>query len=153
MLLPLLPHKNPFSYYAYVFLDQNLSTIIMKLRLLFFLFFTMSFQMNSIALAEEMKSRQRIILRDIKSQNSHRSIPILPSAFIEGSLLSIDFLSIVTSVTSTIKNMETGEIIYSSTGSNVTTILIDLTGKSKGKYIIEIQSGIDTLLGEFVFEY
>lgn len=125
----------------------------MKLRLLFFLFLTMSFQMNSVVLAEGMKSKQRIIFRDIKTQNPHRSIPILPSAFIEDSLLSINFLSIVTSVTSTIKNMETGEIVYSSINSNVTTIMIDLTGKSEGKYIIEIHFGTDILLGEFILKY
>lgn len=76
-----------------------------------------------------------------------------PTAFIDGSLLSVDFLSAVTSAAVTVRNSATGEIVYSSVEMNVTTLRIDLTGKSAGEYSLEIGIGDTILSGDFLLEY
>lgn len=93
------------------------------------------------------------MLKDIKASGSHRSMPVLPTAFIDGSLLSVDFLSAVTSAAVTVRNSATGEIVYSSVEMNVTTLRIDLTGKSAGEYSLEIGIGDTILSGDFLLEY
>lgn len=80
-------------------------------------------------------------------------MPVLPTAFIDGSLLSVDFLSAVTSAAVTVRNSATGEIVYSSVEMNVTTLRIDLTGKSAGEYSLEIGIGDTILSGDFLLEY
>lgn len=92
-------------------------------------------------------------VKDIKASGSHRSMPVLPTAFIDGSLLSVDFLSAVTSAAVTVRNSATGEIVYSSVEMNVTTLRIDLTGKSAGEYSLEIGIGDTILSGDFLLEY
>ena len=87
------------------------------------------------------------------AKGSHRSMPVLPTAFIDGSLLSVDFLSAVTSAAVTVRNSATGEIVYSSVEMNVTTLRIDLTGKSAGEYSLEIGIGDTILSGDFLLEY
>lgn len=86
-------------------------------------------------------------------QDSHRSIPLLPTAYIDGSLLSVDFPVVASSATITVKNAETGEIVYSSTDLNVTTLQIDLTGEAAGEYSLEISIGNSILSGDFILEY
>lgn len=51
-------------------------------------------------------------------------MPILPAAFIDGSLLLVDFPFAVASVTVTVKNSATGEVAYSS----VEILELPLTG-------------------------
>lgn len=153
-LLPLLPHKNSFIHHTCVFLKQDLKhTIIMKTKLLFLFLSVMLLQVNMSVSAMVMKDGHRILLKDIKASGSHRSMPVLPAAFIDGSLLSVDFLYSVGSATITVKNSETGEIVYSSTDLNVTTLQIDLTGEAAGEYSLEISIGNSILSGDFILEY
>lgn len=80
--------------------------------------------------AHEMISARQIKLRT-KTEVQHRSVPVTPAAFIENSLLSIDLLSTVPTVTVIIKNAETDEVVYTSTDLNVDKVYIDLTGEGK----------------------
>ena len=98
--------------------------------------------------ANEMTSARRIRLTN-KTEVQHRSIPVTPDAFIENSLLSIDLLSTVPTVTVTIKDAETGEVIYTSTDLNVDKVYIDLAGEDKGKYTLEIQLPKEAFIGDF----
>lgn len=125
----------------------------MKTKLLFLFLLVMLLQVSMGVSATVMKDTHRILLKDIKASGSHRSVPILPVAFIDGSLLSVDYLFPVASATVTVKDAETGEIVYSSTDLNVTTLQIDLTGESAGKYSLEISIGNTILSGDFILEY
>ena len=125
----------------------------MRTKLLFFFFLLMLLQVNMSTSAMVLKDAHRIMLKDIKVSGSHRSMPVLPTAFIDGSLLSVDFLSAVTSAAVTVRNSATGEIVYSSVEMNVTTLRIDLTGKSAGEYSLEIGIGDTILSGDFLLEY
>lgn len=69
----------------------------------------MLLQVNMSTSAMVLKDAHRIMLKDIKASGSHRSMPVLPTAFIDGSLLSVDFLSAVTSAAVTVRNSATGE--------------------------------------------
>lgn len=108
-------------------------------------------QMSMFSYAHEMISARQIKLRT-KTEVQHRSIPISPDAFIENSLLSIDLLSTVPTVTVTIKDAETGEVVYTSTDLNVDKVYIDLTGEGKGKYTLEIQLPKEAFTGDFELE-
>lgn len=81
----------------------------MRTKLLFFFFLLMLLQVNMSTSAMVLKDAHRIMLKDIKASGSHRSMPVLPTAFIDGSLLSVDFLSAVTSAAVTVRNSATGE--------------------------------------------
>ena len=122
----------------------------MRTKLLFFFFLLMLLQVNMSTSAMVLKDAHRIMLKDIKASGS---MPVLPTAFIDGSLLSVDFLSAVTSAAVTVRNSATGEIVYSSVEMNVTTLRIDLTGKSAGEYSLEIGIGDTILSGDFLLEY
>ena len=108
-------------------------------------------QMSMFSYAHEMISARQIKLRT-KTEVQHRSIPISPDAFIENSLLSIDLLSTVPTVTVIIKNAETDEVVYTSTDLNVDKVYIDLTGEEKGKYTLEIQLPKEAFTGDFELE-
>lgn len=125
----------------------------MKAKLLLFLLYIMLPQFSMGIWGMELKVSKQIELKGKKTNDSHRSIPILPTASVDGSLLSIDFLSIVDFATITIRNAETNEIVYSSTYSSVKKIMIDLEGENKGKYALELCYDETIVLGEFVFEY
>jgi len=101
--------------------------------------------------AHEMISARQIKLRT-KTEVQHRSVPVTPAAFIENSLLSIDLLSTVPTVTVIIKNAETDEVVYTSTDLNVDKVYIDLTGEGKGKYTLEIQLPKEAFTGDFELE-
>ena len=128
-------------------------TIIMKTKFLILLLVVVSLPLGINVDAMELKTRQKIILKDNILSSSHRSMPILPAAFIDGSLLLVDFPFAVASVTVTVKNSATGEVPYSSVEMNVTTLRIDLTGKSAGEYSLEIGIGDTILSGDFLLEY
>ena len=66
----------------------------MKARFLLFLLFAILLQVNTSSFAREMKTARRIELR-VKAQAQHRSILVSPVASVEGSLVSIDFLSVI----------------------------------------------------------
>lgn len=123
----------------------------MKAKFLFLLFVTLLIQMNITSSAGEMKSARQIRL-SAKVRAPHRSVPVLPIAIIENSLLSVDLLSPVTTVTTTIKDAETGEVVYTSTETDVEKLVIDLTGEEAGKYILEIESPLVIYTGEFDLE-
>lgn len=107
--------------------------------------------MSMFSYAHEMISARQIKLRT-KTEVQHRSVPVTPAAFIENSLLSIDLLSTVPTVTVIIKNAETDEVVYTSTDLNVDKVYIDLTGEEKGKYTLEIQLPKEAFTGDFELE-
>ena len=110
----------------------------MKAKFFPLLLLTILLQMSMFSYAHEMISARQIKLRT-KTEVQHRSVPVTPAACIENSLLSIDLLSTVPTVTVIIKNAETDEVVYTSTDLNVDKVYIDLTGEEKGKYTLEIQ--------------
>lgn len=110
----------------------------MKAKFLPLLLLAILLQVSMFSFANEMTSARRIRLKN-KTEVQHRSIPVTPDACIENSLLSIDLLSTVPTVTVIIKNAETDEVVYTSTDLNVDKVYIDLTGEEKGKYTLEIQ--------------
>lgn len=120
----------------------------MKAKFLLLLLLTILLQVNTTSFAREMKSLRQIELRN-KTQAQHRSIPIIPIAFVESPMVTIDLLVPVTSVTIIIKDAETEEVVYSSTDLNVQKVNINLAGEEKGKYIVEIQLPTETYAGEF----
>ncbi len=111
----------------------------MKAKFLPFLLLTVLLQVSMFSYADERT----------KTQVQHRSIPVSPDAFIENSLLTIDLLSTVPTVTVTIKDAETGEVVYTSTDLNVDKVYIDLAGEEKGKYTLEIQLPKEAFIGDF----
>ena len=119
----------------------------MKARFLLFLLFAILLQVNTSSFAREMKTARRIELR-VKAQAQHRSILISPVASVEGSLVSIDFLSVIPSVTITVKDAETDKVVYSSTELNVN----DCTVENPGKYTIDIYIGENIFSGSFFIE-
>ena len=123
----------------------------MKARFFPLLLLTVLLQMSMFSYAHEMISARQIKLRT-KTEVQHRSIPVTPDACIENSLLSIDFLSTVPTVTVIIKNAATGEVVYTSTDLNVDKVYIDLTGEEKGKYTLEIQLPKEAFTGDFELE-
>ena len=123
----------------------------MKAKFFPLLLLTILLQMSMFSYAHEMISARQIKLRT-KTEVQHRSVPVTPAAFIENSLLSIDLLSTVPTVTVTIKDAETGEVVYTSTDLNVDKVYIDLTGEGKGKYTLEIQLPKEAFTGDFELE-
>ncbi|WP_195564934.1 DUF3244 domain-containing protein, partial [Bacteroides xylanisolvens] len=115
------------------------------------LLLTILLQMSMFSYAHEMISARQIKLRT-KTEVQHRSVPVTPAACIENSLLSIDLLSTVPTVTVIIKNAETDEVVYTSTDLNVDKVYIDLTGEEKGKYTLEIQLPKEAFTGDFELE-
>lgn len=86
----------------------------MKAKFLPLLLLAILLQVSMFSFANEMTSARRIRLKN-KTEVQHRSIPVTPDACIENSLLSIDLLSTVPTVTVIIKNAETDEVVYTST--------------------------------------
>ena len=123
----------------------------MKAKFFPLLLLTILLQMSMFSYAHEMISARQIKLRT-KTEVQHRSVPVTPAAFIENSLLSIDRLSTVPTVTVIIKNAETDEVVYTSTDLNVDKVYIDLTGEEKGKYTLEIQLPKEAFTGDFELE-
>lgn len=120
----------------------------MKAKFFPLLLLTILLQMSMFSYAHEMISARQIKLRT-KTEVQHRSVPVTPAAFIENSLLSIDLLSTVPTVTVIIKNAETDEVVYTSTDLNVDKVYIDLAGEEKGKYTLEIQLPKEAFIGDF----
>ena len=123
----------------------------MKAKFFPLLLLTILLQMSMFSYAHEMISARQIKLRT-KTEVQHRSVPVTPAAFIENSLLSIDLLSTVPTVTVIIKIAETDEVVYTSTDLNVDKVYIDLTGEEKGKYTLEIQLPKEAFTGDFELE-
>lgn len=123
----------------------------MKAKFFPLLLLTILLQMSMFSYAHEMISARQIKLRT-KTEVQHRSVPVTPAAFIENSLLSIDLLSTVPTVTVIIKNAETDEVVYTSTDLNVDKVYIDLAGEEKGKYTLEIQLPKEAFTGDFELE-
>ena len=97
----------------------------MKAKFLPLLLLAILLQVSMFSFANEMTSARRIRLKN-KTEVQHRSIPVTPDACIENSLLSIDLLSTVPTVTVIIKNAETDEVVYTSTDLNVDIISMSL---------------------------
>ena len=123
----------------------------MKAKFLPLLLLAILLQVSMFSFANEMTSARRIRLKN-KTEVQHRSIPVTPDACIENSLLSIDLLSTVPTVTVIIKNAETDEVVYTSTDLNVDKVYIDLTGEEKGKYTLEIQLPKEAFTRDFELE-
>lgn len=121
----------------------------MKARILLVLLMTVLLQVvNTSSFAREMKSLSRIELRN-KTKVEHRSTPVLPIAIIDNSLLSIDLLSPVSTVTIIVTDAETDEIVYSSTECDVEKIAINLSGENMGKYTLDIELPDSSFTGDF----
>mgnify|MGYP001188815744 CR=1 FL=1 len=120
----------------------------MKTKFLPFLLLAVLLQVSMFSFANEMTTARQIRLKN-KIKVEHRSIPVTPDAFIENSLLSIDLLSTVPTVTVIIKDAETDEVVYTSTDINVDKVYIDLAGEEKGKYTLEIQLSKEAFIGDF----
>jgi hypothetical protein len=120
----------------------------MKTKFLPFLLLAVLLQVSVFSFADEMTTARQIRLKN-KTKVEHRSIPVTPDAFIENSLLSIDLFSTVPTVTVTIKDAETEEVVYTSTDLNVDKVYIDLAGEEKGKYTLEIQLPKEAFIGDF----
>lgn len=123
----------------------------MKAKFFLLLIVTLLVQTNITSSADEMKTSREIRL-NARVRVPHRSVPEMPIAIIENSLLSVDLLSPVTTVTTTIKDAETGEVVYTSTETDVEKLVFDLTGEEAGKYILEIESPLVIYTGEFDLE-
>ena len=123
----------------------------MKAKFFPLLLLTILLQMSMFSYAHEMISARQIKLRT-KTEVQHRYVPVTPAAFIENSLLSIDLLSTVPTVTVIIKDAETDAVVYTSTDLNVDKVYIDLTGEEKGKYTLEIQLPKEAFTGDFELE-
>lgn len=120
----------------------------MKAKFLPFLLLAVLLHVSVFSFADEMTSARRIRLKN-KTTVEHRSIPVTPDAFIENSLLSIDLLSTIPTVTVIIKDAVTEEVVYTTTEVNIDKVYIDLAGEEKGKYVIDIQLPAETFTGEF----
>ena len=123
----------------------------MKTKFLPLLLLTVLLQVSMFSFANEMTTARIIRLKN-KTEVQHRSIPVTPAACIENSLLSIDLLSTVPTVTVTIKDAETGEVIYTSTDLNVDKVYIDLAGEEKGKNLAFIINGFKISLKKYTDE-
>lgn len=123
----------------------------MKAKFLPLLLLTVLLQVSMFSFANEMTTARIIRLKN-KTEVQHRSVPVTPAAFIENSLLSIDLLSTVPTVTVIIKDAETEEVVYTSTDLNVNKVYVDLAGEEKGKYILEIQLSEEAFTGDFELE-
>ena len=123
----------------------------MKTKFLPFLLLTVLLQVSMFTYADEMISARQIRLKN-KTTVEHRSIPVTPDAVIENSLLSIDLLTTVPTVTVIVRDAETNKVIYISTDLNVDKVYIDLAGKEKGKYTLEIQLPTEAFIGDFELE-
>lgn len=123
----------------------------MKTKFLPFLLLIVLLQVSTFSFADEMLTARQIELRT-KTEVQHRSVPVIPDAVVENSLLSIDLLTTVPTVTVIIKDAETEEVIYTSTDLNVDKVYIDLAGKDKGKYVLEIQLPTEAFIGDFELE-
>lgn len=121
----------------------------MKTKLLFLLLVVALLQMSVNSYAMALTTSRKIHLKDKRLSDPHRSMPIIPVAFINGSLLSVDFPSIVDSVTVVVKNVETGDIVHTCTHSNVSEVTINLAEEDMGKYILEIYFDANLYWGDF----
>lgn len=120
----------------------------MKTKFVFLLLLTLLFQVNIPSSAREMKNARQIKL-SAKSKAEHRSIPTLPIAIVDNTIVSIDLPAVAPTVTTIIKDAETGEVVYSSTDCDVNKLVIDLAGEKEGKYILEIELPEYIYTGEF----
>lgn len=118
----------------------------MKAKFLPLLLLAILLQVSMFSFANEMTSARRIRLKN-KTEVQHRSIPVTPDACIENSLLSIDLLSTVPTVTVIIKNAETDEVVYTSTDLNVDIVsaVYNLKRHCPSSMII-IKSGLNLVL-------
>lgn len=120
----------------------------MKTKFVLFLLLTMLVQVNTPSFARDMKSARRIEL-SAKIKVQHRSISILPVAIVDNTIVSIDLPAVAPTVTTIIKDAETGEVVYSSTDCDVNKLVIDLAGEKEGKYTLEIELPEYIYTGEF----
>lgn len=120
----------------------------MKRKLLLLLLVITSLQFCIPSFGNTLDTIRRIELRR-KTRVPSRSVVIIPEASIENSVLSINFSSVAPSATVIVKNAETGEVVYSSTDSNVDSCVIDLSAEDAGKYVLEIEFPTSTFTGEF----
>lgn len=120
----------------------------MKTKFVLFLLLTMLVQVNTPSFARDMKSARRIEL-SAKIKVQHRSIPTLPVAIVDNTIVSIDLPAVAPTVTTIIKDAETGEVVYSSTDCDVNKLVIDLAGEKEGKYTLEIELPEYDFIGDF----
>lgn len=120
----------------------------MKAKFVFLLLLTLLFQVNIPSSAREMKNARQIKL-SAKTKVQHRAIPIFPIAIVDNTIVSIDIPAVAPTVTTIIKDAETGEVVYSSTDCDVNKLVIDLAGEKEGKYTLEIELPEYDFIGDF----
>lgn len=120
----------------------------MKKKLLYLLLVIASLQISVPSFADTLDDLRRIKIR-AKIRIQSRSVSVIPDAYIEGKLLTINFSSVASSATVTVKNAETGEVVYSFEYSDVDACTIDLSTEDAGKYTLDIELPTSTFTGEF----
>ena len=113
----------------------------MKKSLLFILFCCMGF----VAKAQTIEEIEILTAKDIVPT----SIVDVPTAYQNGSILTIRLGETATYSTVTITNKETGEQVYSMIYAGTDNILFDLKGKAKGTYTLLINIEGMKYTGEF----
>lgn len=121
----------------------------MKRKLLFLFLLVVSLPISVPSSADTLDNLRRIIIRGSKIPLPSRSVSVIPDAYIEGKLLSINFSSVVSSAIVTVKNAETGEVVYSFAYSDIDACAIDLSAEDAGKYTLEIELPTSTFTGDF----
>lgn len=121
----------------------------MKRKLLFLFLLVASLPISVPSSADTLDNLRRIIIRGSKIPLPSRSVSVVPDAYIEGKLLSINFSSVVSSATVTVKNAETGEVVYSFAYSDIDACAIDLSAEDAGKYTLEIELPTSAFTGDF----
>lgn len=120
----------------------------MKTRFLSLILTLLLLQISIFSFADVLTIKRKIKFKT-ENPEQHRSIPISPDAYIDGTLLYINFSSISPSAIITIKKMRTGEVVYITTDLDVNKIDIDLVGEEPGEYVINIQLSTDSFVGDF----
>lgn len=124
----------------------------MKAKYLFLLFLVVLFQTQMSVSAMILTAKRQLALKDVRNPAGERSIPLLPSAFIDGTYLSIELLSDFDFVVIEVINVETGEVLNFPVDLDSPTFMVDLTGMDKGKYVLEVHLNENCFTGDFILE-
>lgn len=105
--------------------------------------------------ANLIHSRRQVFIKAKKrAGEATRSLYVYPvEAFIENKTLSLNFLSELSSVSVSVTNKETAEIVYKGILSMyLGTLSIDMCAEKSGNYKLELVSDDYELSGDFVLE-
>lgn len=124
----------------------------MKTKLLFLSLLAILLHIDvTPSFAKGQDTLRQIYLKDITKIPS-RSEVAPPSAFTDDSSVLVEFPTTAEAATLTVKNAETGEVVYASVEMGVEDTKIDLSKEAPGNYIIEIDQEKIVSSGEFTIE-